>query len=175
MFQFSTPSCDNHCAVQVSCTVTSMIMLNHLLICIPCTWNQIGVTRSYSSHPFLCALVISIMTSHLLICIPCTWNQMHVDCKSYGNKGTSTAKVTWYDLGIRPLVAHYSKYSSTTKKKFSFWTCVITILTKTAQNVMRGRSGMTVIVLEKELVFSYFCVYCKSAVQTAMLFRMQNC
>ena len=117
MFQFSTPSCDNHCAVQVSCTVTSMIMLNHLLICIPCTWNQIGVTRSYSSHPFLCALVISIMTSHLLICIPCTWNQMHVDCKSYGNKGTSTAKVTWYDLGIRPLVAHYSKYSSTTKKK----------------------------------------------------------
>ena len=32
---------------------------------------------------------------------------------------------------------------------------------------------MQFIVLGKELVFSYFCVYCKSAVQTAMLFRVQ--
>ena len=122
-----------------------------------------------SSRPFLCTHVTSIMTSHLLICIPCTWNQMHVDYKSCRNKGTSTPKVMWHDLGIRPLVAHYSKYSSTTKKKSSASGLV---WSQFLQKQQWEVGWMQFIVLGKEPVFSYFCVYCKSAVQTAMLFRV---
>ena len=127
-----------------------------------------------SSRPFLCTLVTSIMMSHLLICIPCTWNQMHVDCKSCRNKGTSTAKVMWHDLGIRPLVAHYSKYSSTTKKKSSASGLVWSQFLQKRHNMQWEVGWMQFIVLGKEPVFSYFCVYCKSAVQTAMLFRVQT-